>query len=246
MLRFDDGRTGAPGPTAFGRPDLDASFERRDLLASGTLRRVGARLGQELRIGFARTRQLSLDPLDSGAWTPEWRGQAGGYELSDYVQPEGYQNRSERRAGLVPARAAARRAAAADRGRGGGARDGRDRRPLAAAAAAGADEPGRLRPGPRAARQPRLPHGRSAGRAERQLRNARRPAGGARPAPARRRGRDDAARERGHGHQGAELPRVVRRVAVRARQPRPRPRAQHDLRPRDRAAALRLAPARHA
>jgi outer membrane cobalamin receptor len=96
VLRFDDGRVGTPGPSAFGRPDLDASFERRDLLASGSLRRVGPRLSHELRIGFARTRQLSLDPLDSGPWTPEWQGRSGSFELSDFPQPAGFQNRSER------------------------------------------------------------------------------------------------------------------------------------------------------
>ncbi len=96
IVRFDDGRHGAPGATAFGRPDRDASFERRDLLASASLHKVGARMRHELRAAFARTRQLSLDPLDSGAWTPSWQGQSGAYELSDFVQPEGYQNRSER------------------------------------------------------------------------------------------------------------------------------------------------------
>ncbi len=96
VVRFDDGRTGAPGPTAFGRPDQDAAFERRDVLASATLRRAGVRLRQELRLSFAESRQVSLDPLDSGAWTPEWQGQAASYPLSDFVQPAGYQSRSRR------------------------------------------------------------------------------------------------------------------------------------------------------
>ena len=46
------------------------------------------------------------------------------------------------------------------------------------------------------------------------------------------------------GDQGAELLRVVRRVVLRAGQPGPRPRAQHDLRRGRRAAALREPAAR--
>jgi vitamin B12 transporter len=99
LVRLDDSRTGAPGPTAFGRPDLDASFERQDILASVSLHRVGARFSHELRIGVARSRQISQNPEDSGAWTPSWQGQTGAYELQDFVQPAGYQNRSERLTG---------------------------------------------------------------------------------------------------------------------------------------------------
>ena len=66
VVRFDDSTTGTPGPTAFGRPDLDASFERQDLVVSPSLRRAEARLSQQLNVGYARTDQLSLDPDDSG------------------------------------------------------------------------------------------------------------------------------------------------------------------------------------
>ena len=34
VVRVDDSTVGTPGPTAFGRPDLDASFERDDVLVS--------------------------------------------------------------------------------------------------------------------------------------------------------------------------------------------------------------------
>ena len=76
VVRFDDSTTGTPGPTAFGRPDLDASFERQDLVVSASRapRRAPA-LSQQLSVGYARTDQLSLEParlrpLD----VPEWDG----------------------------------------------------------------------------------------------------------------------------------------------------------------------------
>ncbi len=96
VLRIDDARVGTPGPTAFGRPDLDASFDRQDLLASATLRRTGARFSQLLSFAGSRTRQLSLDPVDSGPWTPEWEGVSASSPLFDYPEPDGFQNRTGR------------------------------------------------------------------------------------------------------------------------------------------------------
>jgi outer membrane cobalamin receptor len=98
VFRLDDGSVGTPGPTAFGRPDLDASFERRDLVGSLSLRRSDARLAQQLGVSYARTRQLSLDPLDSGPWLPEWHGVPGGFPLSDLPDPAGFQNQTARAA----------------------------------------------------------------------------------------------------------------------------------------------------
>jgi outer membrane cobalamin receptor len=96
VVRFEDSTTGTPGPTAFGRPDLDASFERQDVVASTSLRRSTTGLSQRLSVGYARTSQLSLDPLDSGTWVPEWDGATGAYPLSDFPDPAGFQNRTAR------------------------------------------------------------------------------------------------------------------------------------------------------
>jgi outer membrane cobalamin receptor len=98
VLRLDDGSVGTPGPTAFGRPDLDASFTRHDLVGGASLRRADARLAQSLCFSYARTRQLSLDPLDSGSWVPEWNGVAGAFPLSDLPDPAGFQNQTARTA----------------------------------------------------------------------------------------------------------------------------------------------------
>ena len=99
VLRLDDGTVGTPGPTSFGRPDLDASFERTDTVGAVRVRRATAAHAQQLQAGYARTHQLSLNPLDSGSWLPEYGGQAGAYPLSDFPDPAGFQNRTARLTG---------------------------------------------------------------------------------------------------------------------------------------------------
>ena len=96
VVRIDNNTTGTPGPTAFGRPDLDASFEREDLVVSASVRRAEARLSQQLSVGYARSDQLSLDPVDSGPWVPEWAGVSGAFTLFDFPNAAGFQNRTAR------------------------------------------------------------------------------------------------------------------------------------------------------
>jgi len=96
VVRFDDNTTGTPGPTAFGRPDQDASFERQDIVVSTSVRRAEARLSQQVSVGYARTNQLSLNPVDSGPWVPEWDGVSGSFPLLDFPNAAGFQNRTAR------------------------------------------------------------------------------------------------------------------------------------------------------
>jgi outer membrane cobalamin receptor len=96
VVRFDGATTGTPGPTAFGRPDLDASFEREDLVLSTSVRRVDPRLSHQLSVGYARTDQLSLNPVDSGPWVPEWEGATGAYPIFDFPNEAGFQNQTAR------------------------------------------------------------------------------------------------------------------------------------------------------
>jgi vitamin B12 transporter len=96
VVRFDDSTTGTPGQTAFGRPDEDASFGRQDLVVSARVRRALPRLSQQLSVGYASTDQLSLDPIDSGPWVPEWEGVTGSFPLSDFPNAAGFQNRTAR------------------------------------------------------------------------------------------------------------------------------------------------------
>ena len=96
VFRLDDSTLGTPGATGFGRPDLDASFDRQDLLGSLALRRSGPRLAQRASLSWARTQQLSLNPLDSGSYVPEWNGVVGQYEIYDFPDAAGFQNQTSR------------------------------------------------------------------------------------------------------------------------------------------------------
>jgi vitamin B12 transporter len=95
-FRFDDSRAGTPGQTAFGRPDLDAYYERSGLMGGLSFRHGGTRLAHTLRAGLARTDQLSVNPEDSGCFTPSFEGGEGPFPSCDYVNPEGYQNDTQR------------------------------------------------------------------------------------------------------------------------------------------------------
>ena len=149
VVRYDDSTNGTPGPTAYGPPDLDASFEREDLVLSATLRRDHGRFSQQASVGYSRTDQLSLNPADSGCYVPEWEGQQGAFPMCDFPNPSGFQNLTDRLAAGYQADVAARVAPPADRRSGARARDGRARQPLGGPAAAGAHQLRRLPAGPR-------------------------------------------------------------------------------------------------
>jgi outer membrane cobalamin receptor len=91
-LRGESGEAGTPGQTAFGRPDLDARFERDALAVGAHLRRAGDRVVHGLRVGYAKTDEVSLDPLDSGPFVPSYRGRTASFEVSDFADPAGFQN----------------------------------------------------------------------------------------------------------------------------------------------------------
>jgi outer membrane receptor protein involved in Fe transport len=96
VFRIDDSTVGTPGATAFGRPDLDASFDRQDVTGSLALRRSSGPLGQRASLSYARSDQLSLNPLDSGSYVPEWDGMTGSFPVSDFPNAAGFQNQTAR------------------------------------------------------------------------------------------------------------------------------------------------------
>jgi vitamin B12 transporter len=95
-LRAEDSTLGTPGPTAYGRPDLDASFERTDVVFGAQLRHLHGRLSHEVQAGVASTDQLSLNPEDSGCYTPTSGALAGSFPNCDFPNPAGYQNDTSR------------------------------------------------------------------------------------------------------------------------------------------------------
>jgi outer membrane cobalamin receptor len=101
---------GTPGPTAFGRPDLDASIERHLLVVGGRFLRAGDGLSHELRAGYALSDELDLNRIDSGSYLPRFGDRVGAFSISDFTDPAGFQN-DTRRLSLgyqVDGRAAAR------------------------------------------------------------------------------------------------------------------------------------------
>ncbi len=92
VLRGEDASVGTPGPTAFGRPDLDARFDTKGLVMGADWRLVTHAASHQLRLGFAKSDQLSLNPLDSGTYTPTDGARVGAYPISDAPDPAGFQN----------------------------------------------------------------------------------------------------------------------------------------------------------
>ena len=95
-LRGEDTEVGTPGPTAYGRPDLDASFERQIGVAGLQVRHVRGRTSHELRAGFALQDWLSRDPLDSGPYLPRAGDRVGTDTFFDFVDPLGFQQDTRR------------------------------------------------------------------------------------------------------------------------------------------------------
>jgi vitamin B12 transporter len=96
LLRADDSRLGTPGPTAYGRPDLDASFDVTAVVAGLSFRHAGPRVAHEARAGWTRSDQLSRNPLDSGSFLPQAGDLVAAFPYSDFADPLGFQNDTRR------------------------------------------------------------------------------------------------------------------------------------------------------
>jgi len=96
VVRVDDSEVGTPGPTAYGRPDLDASFDFTSVVSGLTFRHTGPRVAHALRAGFATTDQLSKNPLDSGSFIPQAGDLVAPFPYSDFPDPLGFQNDTRR------------------------------------------------------------------------------------------------------------------------------------------------------
>lgn len=95
-LRGSASTVGTPGPLAFGRPDLDASFERSSSVGSLRLVHDRGRARHELRLSHARIDQLSLNPEDSGPYVPSFAGRRAPFAFFDFTDALGYQNETRR------------------------------------------------------------------------------------------------------------------------------------------------------
>jgi outer membrane cobalamin receptor len=83
--RGEFGEVGTPGQTAFGRPDLDARFERRDGVAGVTFtQRLSDRLHHRAVYGLALSNQESTNLVVDPPYTPSFEGRTAPFEFSDF------------------------------------------------------------------------------------------------------------------------------------------------------------------
>jgi outer membrane cobalamin receptor len=84
--RTEFGRTGAPGATAFGRPDMDAYFRRRDGVIGTTLEhqisdRWQQRVTYALSVSHQQSTNLAIDP----PYVPQFGGHVAPFTFSDFA-----------------------------------------------------------------------------------------------------------------------------------------------------------------
>lgn len=95
-FRLNTSEGGTPGATVFGRPDRDARYERDLLIATVASQFRTRDLSHSARIGFKRDDQLSRNPLDSGSFRPAYGARRAAFNSSDFPNPAGYRNATDR------------------------------------------------------------------------------------------------------------------------------------------------------
>jgi len=85
IFRGELGRAGTPGQTAFGRPDSDSSFRRRDAFAALSLRnQTSSFWEQSLRYTFAASRQVSRNLFEDPPFVPEFGDSVAPFAFFDF------------------------------------------------------------------------------------------------------------------------------------------------------------------
>ena len=76
---------GTPGPTAFGRPDLDAFFDRNDGVAGVTFDdQLTPRMRQRASYAFTVSHQQSTNLIADPSYTPRFENRAAPFAFSDF------------------------------------------------------------------------------------------------------------------------------------------------------------------
>lgn len=84
--RVEQGRTGVPGATAFGRPDADAFFDRQDVVAGATLEHQRSRHWQQrASYAFTRSNQESANLIADPDYVPTYGASTAPFAFSDYT-----------------------------------------------------------------------------------------------------------------------------------------------------------------
>ncbi|RPI52224.1 MAG: TonB-dependent receptor, partial [Acidobacteria bacterium] len=84
--RGEFGRAGVPGTTAFGRPDMDASFRHRDgSFLGGWNQPIGSRVMQQTRYTYVMTRYRSTNLIADPPYTPRFGDLVAAFPSSDFL-----------------------------------------------------------------------------------------------------------------------------------------------------------------
>jgi outer membrane cobalamin receptor len=83
--RAERGRTGIPGQSAFGRPDLDAFFRRHDAVWGASFDQNAGVFHQRATYGLASSHQASTNLHLDPPYTPAFGGRTAPFEFSDFA-----------------------------------------------------------------------------------------------------------------------------------------------------------------
>jgi vitamin B12 transporter len=86
LVRAELGTTGTPGQTAYGRPDLDASYEHHDVVGGVTFEQDVARaFHQRATYSLSSSRQASTNLSEDAPYTPSYQGRVSPFEWYDFT-----------------------------------------------------------------------------------------------------------------------------------------------------------------
>jgi vitamin B12 transporter len=90
MGRGEFGRTGVPGPAAYGRPDLDAFFDHKDGdVLAGWTQPIGSHIVQRASYSYAVTHQRSTNLVADPPYTPRLGDLVSPFQASDSLYDSG-------------------------------------------------------------------------------------------------------------------------------------------------------------
>lgn len=86
IIRGELGRTGTPGQTAYGRPDLDAFYQHHNVLGGVTVEQQLTRaFHQRATYSLTASRQASTNLVEDAPYTPTYQGRTAPFEFYDFT-----------------------------------------------------------------------------------------------------------------------------------------------------------------
>jgi len=86
VARTEFGDVGVPGAIAYGRPDLDAFFDRNDGVVGATFsQEINGALRHRATYAFSRTDYDSTNLVEDPPFTPQFGNSVGAFEFSDFL-----------------------------------------------------------------------------------------------------------------------------------------------------------------